>query len=275
LDGVFTQARELGVHFIVLTGGEPLMREGLTDLLLKHDRLTFLFFTNGTLVDGTWVQRIARCGNIVPLISVEGSPDNTDQRRGKGVHDRAIAAMGLLQREKCLFGFSTMVCRSNIAVVGSEAYYDTLLALGCRIGFLVNYVPSSNNADRGNVPTAEEQVNVRKHIVTMQRTKRLILIHMPDDEFQNSGSCMAAGAGFVHINAQGFVEPCPFSHFATHSIRNATLKEALQSPFFAHIRNSSGLLQRPHLGCSLFEHREEVAEIAVRLGAQTTDRPYR
>jgi MoaA/NifB/PqqE/SkfB family radical SAM enzyme len=272
LDDLFKQAHEIGVHFFVITGGEPLLRTGLTELLMKHDRLTFFLFTNGTLVDQAWAKTAGRAINIIPLISVEGTAGQTDTRRGPGVHEKALAAMRHLKEENCLFGFSTMVCRANIETVCSEDFYNLLEENGCRIGYLVNYVPSSSTADLLNVPSAEEQARVRRHVLAMQRQKRMILIHMPDDEYLHGGMCMAAGRGFVHINAQGYVEPCPFAHVATHSILESTLKQSLQSTLFAHIRDNPALLQRPHVGCALFEHRVELARASENLGARVTDK---
>jgi MoaA/NifB/PqqE/SkfB family radical SAM enzyme len=82
---------------------------------------------------------------------------------------------------------------------------------------------------------------------------------------------MAAGRGFVHINAQGFVEPCPFSHIATDSVQEVTLKKALTSPLFSAIRDHAVLLRKPLEGCALFEHRDELSHIICKTGAMSTE----
>ena len=82
---------------------------------------------------------------------------------------------------------------------------------------------------------------------------------------------MAAARGFVHVNSRGYVEPCPFSHLTSDSIRDVSLREALQSPFFRYIREHPELLEKPRMGCALFERRKELKKIAKELNASPTD----
>ena len=46
------------------------------------------------------------------------------------------------------------------------------------------------------------------------------------------GGCNA-GRFYVHVNNEGWVEPCIFCHFATDNIADTSLAEAFNSPFFA------------------------------------------
>jgi hypothetical protein len=50
LDTLLTEAEELGVLAIVVTGGEPLLRQDMLDLMTRHRRLLFVPITNGSLV---------------------------------------------------------------------------------------------------------------------------------------------------------------------------------------------------------------------------------
>lgn len=52
---------------------------------MKNDSETiFLVFTNGTLIDDSMIQSIKKQKNIVPLISLEGNQEETDEHRGEG-----------------------------------------------------------------------------------------------------------------------------------------------------------------------------------------------
>jgi MoaA/NifB/PqqE/SkfB family radical SAM enzyme len=179
--------------------------------------------------------------------------------------------MDALRETKTLFGFSAMVDRNNLQVLSSDSFYDDLINRGCRIGLCVGFVPSANKVDKQLVPSQEEQTNFRKTVCRIRKKKRIVLLHMPDDEYEQGGSCMAAGRGFVHINAQGFVEPCPFSHIATDSVASVSLKKALASPLFSAIRDHAVLLTKPLEGCALFEHREELSPIIRETGAMVTE----
>jgi MoaA/NifB/PqqE/SkfB family radical SAM enzyme len=271
IDGLFHQARRLGVVFFVITGGEPLLREGLLELCIRHRDLIFLFFSNGASIDRDNARQIASSVNIVPFISVEGTKEQTDARRGGGAYDNAVRAMSLLQETRTFFGFSAMVTKNNLQTLSGDSFYDDMIGRGCRTGLCAGFVPSAGGADRELVASREEQEAFRKAVLRIRSKKRILLMHMPDDEYEQGGSCMAAGRGFVHVNAQGFVEPCPFSHVATHSIANVSLKQALASPLFPSIRGHAALLKKPLEGCALFEHREELASICRETGAASTE----
>lgn len=273
IDVVLTQAEELGVGFFVMTGGEPLLRRGITDVLLKHPKLIFLFFTNGSLVDRDWVRMVKGADHIVPLLSVEGNREETDRRRGPGTHDRVMAAMGLIKEAGILFGFSATACRDNVATLSREAFYDDMIGRGCRIGLCTVMVPSAGKAALAQVPTKEEQAILKEGVNRVRKTRPLVLIHLPDDEYEPDGVCVAAGRGFIHINAQGYAEPCPFSHIAADNIRQQPLKEILRSRLFRYIRETPGLLGEPTLGCALYEHRAELEKRMGELGARSTELP--
>ena len=273
MDSLFHQAESLGVAFFVITGGEPLKREGLLPLLESHPNLIFLMFTNGTYIDEAIAEVIGNTDNVIPILSVEGNKESTDKRRGEGSYDHVMKAMGHLREADVFFGFSAMVTRENLDVLGEEAFFDRMIGQGCRMGFCIGFVPSAKDADLALVRTEEEYKKFRKHILKIQKEKQILLVHLPDDEYRETGSCMAAGRGFVHVNAQGYVEPCPFSHFASFTVRENSLEETLRTPLFAHIREHSNLLTQPRMGCALFEHRKELEKVAEKLGARSTESP--
>ena len=59
---------------------------------------------------------------------------------------------------------------------------------------------------------------------------RALFVNVPGDE-KDFGGCLSAGRGFVHVSAEGDLEPCPFAPYSDVNLRDKPLKEALQSPF--------------------------------------------
>ena len=107
LDSIITQGKELGSYFYLFSGGEPLIRrDDILKLCLKHDDCILAAFTNGTLIDETYAERIRGVGNFIPIISIEGFEEETDMRRGKGTYTKALLAMDLLNAHHVAFGFS-------------------------------------------------------------------------------------------------------------------------------------------------------------------------
>jgi len=121
LDNIIMQAKDLGIHMFIFTGGEPLCRKkDIIRLCEKHNDCVFSCFTNGTLIDEEFADEMLRVKNFVPAISVEGFEKETDARRGKGTYQAVIRAMDILREKKLLFGFSACYTRQNADVIGSE-----------------------------------------------------------------------------------------------------------------------------------------------------------
>ena len=88
----------------------------------------------------------------------------------------------------------------------------------------------------------------------------MIFLSFPGDE-EAMGGCLASGRGFFHINAFGAAEPCPVSPFSDRSLKNHSLKEALNSPLFIRLRNS-GVQEISHNGgCALFGQEDRIKEM--------------
>lgn len=67
---------------------------------------------------------------------------------------------------------------------------------------------------------------------------------------------MASGRGFVHVSAEGDLEPCPFSPFSDTNLREVPLREALNSHFLHAIRESGEHLSESEGGCALWTKRQ-------------------
>jgi len=271
IDEMLTAAEKMGVFLSVITGGEPLLREGILEVFQRRRKLLFLMFTNGTLLDDKAAIMIARAGNIIPMISIEGSQEQTDIRRGDGTYNKIINAMKCLEKAGALFGFSAMVTRENFQTLSGDQFVQEMLDRGCALGFYTEYIPVGSTARWELVLEDEEQKRFRKRIQEQRKHNPIILVHLPDDEYGPDNRCLAVIGGYVHVNSQGFVEPCPFTHFASDNIHDKGLEAALKSLFLAQIRASDAVCRRGRLGCALFENREMVQKIADNTGAKPTD----
>jgi len=131
MDSIVSQANDLGIHFFVLTGGEPLVRKrDLVRLALAHRDSAFMVYTNGTLVDQAFCDDLKRCGNILLSMSIEGYEEATDSRRGNGVFRKVMEAMDLMHKNGLVFGTSICYTRNNLADVTSDSFLDLLISKG-------------------------------------------------------------------------------------------------------------------------------------------------
>ena len=98
MSSVVKQGKKLGVYFYMFTGGEPLVRkQDIIRLCREHHECQFLAFTNGTLVDEEFCQEMKEVGNLMLAISIEGTPEVNDLRRGQGVYEKVMSTMDLLR----------------------------------------------------------------------------------------------------------------------------------------------------------------------------------
>ena len=72
---------------------------------------------------------------------------------------------------------------------------------------------------------------------------------------------MVANRNLTHINSNGDVEPCIFTHFAQDNIKEKSLKEVLQSNFFKAIRKRQPYNKNLFLPCMLVDNPEVFREI--------------
>jgi len=255
---IFSEAEKLGIPFILLAGGEPMLRRDVLDAAAKRPGILFPVFTNGTLLDDAAFRLFESHRNLVPIISIEGDAAATDSRRGQGVHNQTTETMRGLRECGIIFGTSITVTVENLDAVTDIVLLDELEHDGCKAVLFVEYVPVESPAlaldEEGRAKLSVRVAELR------DRRNGMAVISFPGDEAE-SGGCLAAGRGFFHINASGGAEPCPFSPYSDLSLRDASLRDALKSPLFTRLREDGMLLAEHSGGCVLFDQKETVAQM--------------
>lgn len=258
VDSLIAEAEDLGISIILLAGGEPLLRESILDVASKHRKVIFPLFTNGILIDDKVSEKLSKTKNILPVVSIEGSMDQTDNRRGEGVYHNVMETLGKLNRHGVLFGTSITVTRSNFDNVTGEEFITDLASKGCSVVFYIEYIPCGENSENLTV-TAEQRVRLRETLAADRHIKhKMIFISFPGDE-ETYGGCLAAGRGFIHVSSCGNAEPCPFSPYSDINVKNNDLRSALNSAFLKNIRKNRDSLKEHNGGCALWENRQWVS----------------
>ena len=257
---IFDEADELGISFILLAGGEPMLRRDIIEAAGKKPSILFPVFTNGTFMDDKYFELFDRCRNLIPIMSIEGGREITDARRGSGIYDRLIANMDELHRRGLIFGASVTVTTENIREVSSEAFLKSLSDRGCKAVIFVEFVPVTEESSH-LAPGEEERAYLQKEIQRLRKeSPEMVYVSFPGDE-KSSGGCVAAGRGFFHINSHGGAEPCPFSPYSDINVRDTSLREAMHSRLFMALQEGGHLLEDHAGGCVLYEKRELVEQL--------------
>ena len=252
---VFGEARDLGVSFILLAGGEPLLKREVVRSCADFPEIIFPVFTNGLLIDESWIDFFSVARNVIPVLSLEGDEAHTDKRRGSGVFSSVSDRLALLKKRKIFYGVSITLTSENYETVLSEPYVGGLVAGGARVIFFVEYVPFDPATDSLVVSELQKSV-LPARLKNLREKYTAIMLDFPGDEGA-FGGCLASGRGFVHVNASGSLESCPFAPYSDSSIAERPLAEALASPLLGRIRDLQENLGHAG-GCTLFENREKV-----------------
>jgi MoaA/NifB/PqqE/SkfB family radical SAM enzyme len=259
---IFREADELGVSFIMLAGGEQMIRRDIIEAAGKMQNIIFPIFTNGTFVDDSYFRLLDECRNLIPVMSIEGGKEVTDVRRGTGIYDKVSSNMDAFKEKGLIFGASITVTTENIKEVTSREFVDSLIEKGCKLAIFIEFVPVTEEA-RHLAPGDEERAYMAEVLEKLREsTSDIVLLSFPGDELA-MGGCMAAGREFFHINSHGGAEPCPFSPYSDVNIKETSLREAISSPLFRKLQEN-GVLSGEHVGgCVLYEKRDQVEALVA------------
>ncbi len=257
--GIVEQAEELGVSFFVIAGGEPFVRPEIVRIMKDFPKMIFLVFTNGVLIDEEMIEQFKKNKNVVPMISLEGNETHTDRRRGEGTYKKIEQIMAQLRKKGVFFGTSLTLTKQSFSTITSPQYIEGLIRTGCKFFLYLDYTPTQAGTEDW-VLTNEQHDQVMSFMKSYRSQYPALFIGVPWDEI-DVGGCLSAGRGFIHINAEGDVEPCPFAPFSDTNLKHVTLKEALQSEFITRLRQIPELSQYTGGGCALWKNQERVVSV--------------
>ncbi|MBW2703652.1 MAG: radical SAM protein [Deltaproteobacteria bacterium] len=261
IDELFNECENLGIHFVVITGGEPYLRHDLVDLMAAHPHIYFMTYTNGLiLAEQNLVGRLADMGNVLPCMSVEGYEAETDARRGAGTHRKIRRLMREMREAGMLFGFSATPMRHNNDILLTDQFIEYYMELGARVGWYFSYMPVGLGADLDLMPTPEQRL-YRYHRIRAIRKKHNFLAADFWCDGVLTGGCLSAGRTYFHVNAEGGVEPCVFQQFYTDNINDKPLAECLASEFLTGVRSCLRDVENPLRPCPVVDNPSMLRKI--------------
>jgi len=271
IDNIITQGKELGVYIYIYTGGEPMVRKNdLIALCNKHTDCMFLCFTNATLIDEDFAAEMLRVKNFVPAISVEGFEDATDERRGAGTFGKVVRAMRILRANRLPFGVSCCYTSANMESISGESFVDQLVEWGAKFAWYFHYMPVGNDAVPELLPSPKQRAELYRRVREYRSTKPLFLLDFQNDG-EYVGGCIAGGRRYLHINANGDVDPCVFVHYSDSNIREKSLLECLRGPLFMAYHDGQPFHENHLRPCPMLENPDKLREMVARTGAHSTD----
>lgn len=270
VDRIVGEARNLGIHYIIVLGGEPFFYKELLGIYKKYDDVLFTPFTNCSLIDDALADKIRDLGNVVPMLSIEGNEEDTDGRRGIGAYSRVMRAMDKLNERGVLFGVSTAVTKMNIDSVLSDEFVDKLIEKGAKMNWYFLFMPvGARNPDFNMMLTPEQRVYLGERTKEIRNTKPYFTIDFFNDA-PYVGGCIA-GKFYMHVNVHEDCEPCIFAHFASQNLKGKHLIDVLRDPFFKELRHIQPYNENMLRPCMMIDNPHVVRDVCEKTGAKPTD----
>ena len=259
-------ARVNEFRMLVYTGGEPLMRPDLPELLY-HSRkagLTNVIATNGTLITEEVAFKLREAGVVGAAVSLDSSQRSIHNyvRRNDNGFDLAMRGIQALKKAGILLQINVTAMEYNFSSL------DKIIELADREGsgimLMYQLVPvgrgcaieeaalNVNENERLLKSLARKQKNVSTiiepvagpqywpYLMEQHGKSNGIRLKLAEQVFHGC----AAGRGFVYIKANGDVWPCPFVEINAGNVREASFQKIWQqAEVFVHLRNRGNTLK--------------------------------
>ncbi len=246
-------ARQIATDFdparvmIAVTGGEPLLKEGLLELFAELRQLRFPFgmVTNGQLIDGAMAAQLVKSGIGSISVSLDGPEDLNDAIRGRGSTRRAIDAVAAIQSAGFAGRLEIMSTLTRPVVPKLDATRRLVASLRVPSWRVVPVMPIGRAADRPDlVPGPADLRRILEFVAQARRDG-----HRPAPEFCEEGylgeryegevrpflcRCLA-GVTVGSILCDGRIGACPelADAFVQGHIRTERFRDVWESRFQA------------------------------------------
>jgi radical SAM protein with 4Fe4S-binding SPASM domain len=235
---------ELGAKWFGLSGGEPLLRKDIFEIIAhaKSLGMNVSLITNGYYVDGDILDNLIR-NEVMTAVSLDGREENNDLTRGKGSYATALKAMEKLSHVGIFDCIVTTLNKLNYKDV------DHIAQLGhdynaTRVVYH-NYIPVGRAQEHLELAPSPQQYEwVWNRIYDlMQEYKGKLSINvycpffariakergMPDFDywFNNVflGQCFIGGR-YMGLLENGDIRPCGFNEgYRMGNIRNKSMRD--------------------------------------------------
>ena len=261
------QIAEVAPAIVILTGGEPLMREDIFDIAAYGTRrgLRMVMAPNGTLITVPIAEKLVTCGIRRISISLDGATAESHDRfrQVPGAFDGAIQAMKIARQVGLEFQVNTTVTQTNLDQIpriqqlavsmGAVAHHIFLLVPTGRGKYIVDREISAEQYeetlnwfyDQRDKAPLELKATCAPHYyrILRQRARE----EGKTVSFKTHGldavtrGCLG-GIGFCFVSHRGDVQPCGFLTVNCGNVRETSFAEIWKnSEVFTALRDYSRL----------------------------------
>ena len=263
IDLILKKMVQAGIFIIQFTGGEPTLRQDLSQILVSASRLRYFIFlsTNGSLINEELAKTVAQY-NVNIEISLDGAtPGIHDKIRGKpGAFRAFLQGTRCLSKVGCRFGISMVLLRQNIHQV--KETIQLVADLGAdQVSFkLPRLIGRAYNLRNELCPSFEQILQTRENLAILrEKWDNIIKVVLPEwpvfNKIKNQSKvfgCAAATWKFG-ILADGTVVPCLLWQQPLGKLPMDSVFRVWNHPYMKQIRK---VFQSDNIQCADCDYKE-------------------
>jgi len=245
--------------FLILTGGEPLLRPDIYEIIryAADKKFMVVLGTNGTLINHATAKKIKAAGTHgvgISIDSMEPARHNTFRGVDKA-WENSMKAFDILNETGVDFLLQMSVSDMNYREIPEVvAFAEKVGAIAFNLYFLVCTGRGQGNTDISNEAYEEAlktlyrlQMEYKGRLMINSKCapqyKRVVYENDPDSVYTRtySGGC-PAGTHYSRISPEGNLTPCPFIAESVGSLKTSTFKELwTEAPLMRELRDRKKL----------------------------------
>jgi len=245
---LLSEIAEAGFRIVILSGGEPLLRQDIFELIAHAASLGLrpVLGTNGVLLTRETIGRLKAAGLTRAGISLDSTdPQAHDAfRKQPGAWEATVGAMRLCLQEGLAFQVHTTVTKRNYT--GILRITDFVERIGAKAHHIFFLVPTGRGKDLSDVFIGAAEIEqVLRQVLEKQKTTALELKPVCAPQFvplarslgldlRFQRGCLA-GTDYCCILPNGDVHPCPYLPLKVGNVRQER---------FSRIWQDSAIFQR-------------------------------
>ncbi|MDI6777460.1 MAG: heme b synthase [Syntrophales bacterium] len=248
---------------IILTGGEPLLREDIFEIVAYGNRkgLRMVMATNGTLVTGEIAGKMRQAGIKRVSVSIDGlDAKSHDTFRGvDGAFSGAMAGILAMKKAGIEFQLNTTVTRANLDQI--QGILDLAIRLGAAAHHIFLLVPTGRGREMANQGLSpldyEKTLNwfYEESLLCPIQLKATCAPHyfrilhqrkgkIKGESKETNGALHAmtrgclGGSSFCFISHTGQAQPCGYLEIDCGQVREKAFRDIWEnSPIFHNLRD--------------------------------------
>jgi radical SAM protein with 4Fe4S-binding SPASM domain len=228
---IIDELTALGVLSLAVTGGEPLLREDIFDILhhAHKNALSIALFTNGTLITDHVITALTPLHIERVVVSLDGTKETHEKIRGKNTFDKTVESIKQLIQNGFKVRSNTVIYTQNITEI--DHVIKMLLDWGVYEMIFDRYMDTGRGKKTSLAPPLEMGAAVAEQCKQSeekapQRFELTFTSTMgePDDYYSFCG----IGTSMCAITANGNVVLCPVlstPQYTAGNVNDTPLKE--------------------------------------------------